>query len=84
MDNRAQKMGPTPVWPVAVFGVGAIVLNEFVGLSSGTEIPCQHCAHSPAALFPLAVGVVVLVAVVGGKLVWTAIGDNSEVNDARE
>jgi hypothetical protein len=78
MDSRGQKMGPTPVWPVAVFGAGAIVLNEFVSFSSGTEMPCQHCAHSPAALLPLATGVVVLVVAVGGQLVWSAIGDEAE------
>lgn len=78
MDKRAQKMGPTPLWPVAVFGVAAIILNEFVSFAEGTEIGCKHCLVGPSALLPLAAGIVVLVAAVGGQLVWSAIADKTE------
>jgi len=82
MDNRAQQMGPTPIWPVAVFAVAATILNEFVSFTEGAV--CEHCGHSPAALLPLADGLVVFVAVFTAQSVWSAIADNSEGGDAPE
>jgi hypothetical protein len=76
MDNRGQKMGPSPVGPVVAVAIALIVLDEFGPFTGGTEIP--HGAHSPAALLPLAAGVVVLVTVVSGQLVWSAIADKTE------
>jgi len=76
MDNRAQKMGPTPIWPVVVLAVAVILLNEFVSFTLGSV--CEHCGHSPATLLPLAGGLVAFVAVFAGQLVWSAIADKTE------
>jgi len=77
MDNRAQKMGPTPLWPVVVMAVAVILVNEFFSFSQ--ESVCEHCGHPPATLLPLAGGLVVFVAVFAGRLVWSAIADKTEV-----
>jgi hypothetical protein len=66
---------------VGIIVAESIVLDEFGPFTGGTEIP--HGAHSPAALLPLAAGVVVLVTVVSGQLVWSAIADKTEGKDGR-